>query len=549
MGKILEYGEDARQKVLDGVEKLTKTVRVTMGPRGRNVIIGKTIGAPVITKDGVSVAREVVLDDPIEELGCQLVKEAAGRTAAIAGDGTTTATVLTHSIFKEGLELINTGYNPLHFRDGIAWAQTAMVNQLSLMAQPLDEDQALIDVATISANNDEILGKVIAGAYIAVDREGMVTAEAAPGVPHSYRVVDGIELKSGYISRHFLEKGQSKRELKNTVILLCDFEISNVADTEFATAIQKIADLQKDVLLICRDLKKEGLAFFAKNFQVGRMNVCAIKIPKFGLHQDKWLEDLASLTDATIMGGDIGLPFSEFKISNLGFSKRAVIDSFQTKLINPRKNVAMVNDRIHLYEENISRLVSDSDRISFQERLGFLKSKVAVITVGYSTELQLREIGDRVEDAMFAVKAAIDEGYVIGGGFALWKAAGIVNDLSGNAPEDWVPAITVLTEACREPARQIIRNANLDPKDILKNIDPNGSSGYNTATGKFGNLVEMGVIDPKKVTRAALENAISIAQLLITTDAVIADNPNNESGWQPIAGYRTPKEGGLNHKH
>lgn len=550
MGKILKYGEDARERVLAGVEKLAKTVRVTMGPRGRNVIISKAVGAPVITKDGVSVAREVVLDDPIEELGCQLVKESAGRTAAIAGDGTTTATVLTHSIFKEGLELINSGYNPLDFRDGLLWANNALVEELSLISQPINEDQTLVDIATISANNDPVLGNVIAGAYSAVDREGMVTAEASPGVEHSFRVVDGIELKTGYVSRHFLEKGQSKRELKNAVILICDFEITNVADEDFSKAIQKIADMQKDILLICKDLKKEGLAFFAQNFMQGRLNVCAIKTPRFGIHQDKWLEDLASLTSSSIMGGDSGIPMKDFRISNLGFARKIIVDSHQTKIINPRKDSVMVEDRIGLYNEALKRLIGDSDRVSINDRLGFLKSKVAVITVGYSTELQLREIGDRVEDAMFAVKAALDEGYVVGGGFALLKAAmGVSKRMENEAPERWHKAVRVLLEASKEPSRQIIRNSGLDPEEILSQVGDDEFSGYNAATGEFGNLVEMGVIDPKKVTRSALENAISIAQLLITTDAVIADNPYNESGWQPPAGFRLGEENKLNHKH
>lgn len=551
MGKLLVYGNNARARILSGVEKLAMTVRVTMGPRGRNVIIGKTIGAPTITKDGVSVAREVVLDDPIENLGCQLVKEAAGRTAAIAGDGTTTATVLTHAIFKEGLDLIEGDYSPLDFRDGIDWAQRAMSRELAIMAHPMDEDQSIIDVATISANNDKTLGKVIAGAYISAGKDGMVTAEAAPGVDHSFRVIDGIELKSGYVSRHFLDKGETKRTLKDAVIILCDFEISNASDTDFTDAIQKIAELKKDILLICRDLKKEGLAYFAKNFISGRLNVCAIKIPKFEGYQDRWVEDLASLTGCTILGGESGLPMENFKIKNLGFAKRIVIDSFQTKIMNPRTDKNMVEERVRLYKKNLDGLMtSDVDRISIHNRIGFLNGKVSVITVGYSTELQLREVGDRVDDAMFAVKAAIEEGFVAGGGFALWHAAKAVKKkMHSEAQREWFEAVEVLLKACEEPAKQIIRNAGLNPEEILNNVGDNVLDGYNTATGEFGNLVEMGVIDPKKVTRAALENAVSIAQLLITTDAVIADNPNNESGWQVPAGYHLPEDGKLNHTY
>jgi len=556
MGKIMEYGDDARLRVLAGVEKLARTVRVTMGPRGRNVIIGRSIGAPTITKDGVSVAREVVLDDPIEELGCQLVKEAAGRTAALAGDGTTTATVLTYSIFKGGIDLINSGYSPLDFRDGIAWAKSAIVNELSLLSKPVDDDQTLIDVATISVNNDSALGQVVAGAYIAVDRDGSVTAEAHPGVSHSFRVVDGIELKSGYISSGFLDKGETKREMENCVILFCDEEITTLADTGISKAIESIAQLKKDVLIICKDAKKEGLSFLIQNFQAGRLRACVIRTPKFGSLQHTWIEDLAALTGATVIGGDFGVPWENFKISHLGLAKSVVVDSYQTKIVSPNKNEKMVANRISICEEALTILLSDSDRELTLSRLGFLRSKVAVITVGYSTELELRELGDRVEDAMFAVRAAIDEGFVVGGGFALWRAAqGVETKSLPGVRKEWRQAAEVLLEACREPARQIIRNGQLDPEAVLSNkgflemLLENPNTGYNTATGNYGDMVSMGVIDPRKVTRTALENAVSIAQLLITTDAVIADNPNNQSGWQPPAGYRLPKDNGLNHKH
>jgi chaperonin GroEL len=551
MGKILQYGDDARVKVLSGVEKLAKTVRVTMGPRGRNVIIGRTIGAPTITKDGVSVAREVVLDDPIEELGCQLVKEAAGRTAAVAGDGTTTATVLTYSIFKQGLELMNSGYSPLNFRSGMEWAKKSILEELSKMSKPLDDNQTLYDIATISTNNDPTLGRVIADAYIAVDRDGMITAEAMPGVEDSVRVVDGIELDSGYISQDFLNKGEGRREMIESRVLIFDWDISTHAETDFQMAMKKLAGYQGEILLLCKDLKKEGLAFFTTNFKAGRLNVCAVKIPKYGKNYKQWLYDLSALTNAQIIGGDFGISVADFELSHMGRASRIIVDENKTKIIGPTKNEELVKQRSMLYKDLIKQSLGDMDRKDVSDRLGFLTSKAAVITVGYSTELELREKGDRVEDAIFAVRAALDEGFVVGGGFALWQAAESTRvKMFQNLHQSQWPAAEVLLNACGAPASQIIINAGLDAAKILGELEVGVIEyGYNTATESYGNIIQMGVVDPKKVTRTALENAVSIAYLLLTTDAVIADDPYKQSGWQPVAGYRLPNETGLNHKH
>lgn len=551
MAKILEYGDTAREQVLAGVEKLANTVKVTMGPRGRNVIIGRSIGAPSITKDGVSVAREVVLDHPVEELGCQLVKEAAGRTAAVAGDGTTTATVLTHSIFKQGLQLMNSGYSPLNFRKGMEWAKNSILEELAKISNPLLDDQSLHHIATISTNNDSDLGRVIAEAYISVNREGLITAEAMPGVQNSVRVIDGIELDSGYISQNFLNKDESKREMNDVKILIFDYDITTHAETDFQNAMRKVSGYQGDILLLCRDLKKEGLGFFTTNFQAGRLNVCAVKIPSFGKNRKQWLEDFASLTSSTIIGGDAGIPLSDFEISHFGYAKKVIVDVHKTKIVDPAKNENLVSRRISLYKENLKHPLGDSEHKDLRDRLGFLSSKVAVITVGYATELELREKGDRVEDAVFAVKAAIDEGYVVGGGHALWHAAEVTRiKMRASLPAALQPAAEVLINACWAPASQIILNAGLNPQEIFEELEIGVTNyGYNTATEEFGDLIEMGVIDPKKVTRTALENAISIAHLLLTTDAVIADDPHRQSGWQPVAGYRLPNETGLNHKY
>lgn len=551
MGKILSFGSEARSKVLAGVEKLAMAVQVTMGPAGKNVIVGRHIGSPSITKDGVSVAREVVLEDPIEELGCQLVKEAAGRSAALAGDGTTTATVLTYSIFKEGLSLIDSGYSPLDFRDGINWTKDVLLEELSKLTHNAETDQDLINIATISVNNDSELGKIIGQAYIASNKTGLVTAEAVPGIKDTLRIVEGVELNSGYLSPVFLDDGQSTVELKESFILICNWEISTLsADPDFLKIIQKLIDLRKNVLLLCLDLKKDGFANVSYNFQQGTLKVCPVRIPKMGRDQERWLHDFAALTSATIIGGDTGIPVKDFDLKHLGYAKKIVVDSFKTKIFEPRQNEKLIQEKIRLYQEGLKHLLGDLDLKDLRERIAFLSNKTVVISIGYSTELELREKGDRVEDALFAVKAAIEEGYVIGGGFALWRAAEAVEKFRlAEAPEAWLAASRVLLEACKAPARQIIRNAHRDPDLILNNLDSDQKIGYNVMVGKFENLIEKGIVDPKKVTRVALENATSIALLLITTEAVIADNPNNPSSWQPPAGYRLPDDKKLNHKH
>jgi chaperonin GroEL len=552
MPKDLLYGNDARTRVLSGVSKLAKTVAVTMGPQGKNVIVGKGVGAPTITKDGVSVAREVVLEDPVEELGCQLVKEAAGRTADLAGDGTTTATVLAHEIFSRGKELIDKKYSTLHFRDGFNWGLNAILLELDKLSKPIDSDETLKNIAIISTNNDADLGGKIADAYILVNRTGMVTAEAVPGAKNSARVVDGIELRSGFASPGFLEKGQSKCVMNNCHILISDSEITHMADQDALKFFTQFASENKSILVISKDIKKEGLAFFLANHTHGRMRACAIKTPSFGKRNDLWLEDLAMLVGATIIGEESGIPISKLSQEHLGFAERIEIGSYSTKITGPRKDAERIRDRVETYNIDLQKLIGEFEIKDIKDRKAFLSSTASIITVGYSTELELREKGDRVEDAMSAVKAAIEEGFVPGGGFALLRAAQNV-DIS-NAKKEHLPAIQILLDSCSKPARQILENSNLEPEEIFKKIvelqaTSDSFLGYNSATGEYGDLIEMGIVDPKKVTRLALQNAASIALLLITTDAVIAENPNKESGWQPPAGWRPPSDTNLNHKH
>jgi chaperonin GroEL len=562
MSKDLMYGDEARQKVLDGVSKLAKTVAVTMGPKGRNVIVGKSIGAPTITKDGVSVAREVVLDDPIEELGCQLVKEVAGRTADVAGDGTTTAIVLAHEIFSRGKKLTDSGYSSLDFRIGIDWALGQILKNLNEMAKPVDNLEKITNIATISTNNDQVLGSIIAEAYHLAGIGGMVTAEARPGVVSSVRQIDGIEIKSGFMHTAFLDDGKASAELDNCYILILNREMSTHADN--IPLFTELAQKKRSLLVICPDLNKEAKKFFVLNHTQGRMRVCAVKTPTFGPEQQQWLEDLSMMTGATIADEEAGNPLSEFTIDDLGFAKRIEVSRYLTRIIGPKRNEALIKSKLEIYSRDKNILLGEKSRRDLEDRMAFLSSKATVITVGYSTELELREKGDRVEDAMSAVRAAIEEGFVTGGGFALlWAAKKVEDDMAhkydiSELDGKYHAAAKVLLEACSKPAKQIIINAGEEPEEILNKCSPKefyvdgellSEVGYNTATGKFGNLVNMGVIDPKKVTKTVLNNATSIALLLITTEAVIADNPFRESGWVPPSGWRQPKLGGLNHKY
>lgn len=548
MGKGIISGKEARQKVLNGVNTLANTVSVTMGPEGRNVILGKFVGAPTITKDGVSVAREVVLSDPYEELGCQLVKEVAGRTADVAGDGTTTATVLAQAIFSGGFSLVDAAkYSSIDFKFGVNWALKQVLENIENMAQPINDDETLENVAIISANNDNVLGKVIAKAYNLVGQTGMVMAEAMPGVEDSVRLVEGIEIKNGYISPGFLEKGQSKCTLANCHILICDREITHITDNE--KLFNELSSQNKSLLIICKDLKKEALKIFLGNNRLGRIRACAVKIPTFGKNNEAWLEDLSILTDTTIVSEDRGKPLSEVTVADLGFAKSVEVGRHLTKIIGPKKDPARLKDRVKTYEQDLKTLIGDLVRKDIRDRMAFLSSSASVITVGYLTELELREKGDRVEDAMSAVKAAVEEGFVPGGGFALFRAASQI-DLK-SLEKKYHPGARMIVEACKVPAQKILENAQEDTALILNKVmkDNSFSFGYNCATREFGDLIEMGVIDPKKVTRTALENAASIALLLLTTEAIVAELPENESGWQPPAGWRQPSATGLDHKY
>lgn len=548
MAKRIIYHQEAHEKILSGVEKLSKTVAITMGPRGQNVLVGRSVGAPILTKDGVSVAREVVLEDFLEEQGCQLIKEVSGRTADVAGDGTTTATVLAHEILSRGQELIKSGYSPITFREGIKLGVEKILENIEEQSQPVETEKDLVDIATISANNDLEIGECIAEAFDKVGWDGTVAAEAKPGVLTNVRTVDGIELGSGYINSAFLsgEKNTTECVLENCYVLIIDRELSHVEDcTKLFT---EIAKENKSILVIARDIKKRALQFLAENKHQGLLNAVAVKHPTFGPAIGDWLFDLALSTGTTVASEDLGNSLAGFTTEKLGFAEKIIVNKNTTKIIGGRRDVSKIDDRIEKYKGDVLTQVGDLDRLDIRNRISFLKNKVAVITVGYTTELELRQKGDRVEDAIFATRAAIEDGVVPGGGVALIRASRTFDGVDKKYSE----ACEVLRKACERPFRQIVENAEQDPDKLLAEVLKlkHASEGYDAAENKFGDMYEMGIVDPAKVTKTALTVASSIASLLIRTNAIIADIPDNPSGWQPPAGYRMPDQDTTkNHKY
>jgi chaperonin GroEL len=547
VSKITLYGEDARNKVLDGANKLARTVATTMGPYGRNVLMGRAVGAPVVTKDGVSVAREVVLDDPIEELGSQMVKEVSGRTADVAGDGTTTATVLAAEILGGGVSVIKNGVNPIYFRDGINYTLSLVLEQLNNLSRPVSSTRDIQSIATISANNDSSLGDAISGAFEAVGQNGVVTAEATPGKNTHFRVTDGIEIRSGYCTPALLNPGEDPVALENPYVLICDREMTHMQD--FMQVLSRIHEQNKSLLIIARGIKQEALQTLVVNRRSGRLNAVAVEYPNFGKYNDQWLDDLAVLVGTSVFSEDKGNPLSGATVESLGFAKKINITRYNTTIISGAKNEAAIKEKELIYTTTLDTAISDTDRKDVRARLAFLQSKAAVVCVGYSTEAELREKGDRVEDAVCATKAAIESGILPGGGTALLRASSAIDLYS--IPEKFRPAANVLISACQKPFRQILENGYISPEDILAKIGSQNDPwvGYNLVTGEVGNLLELGVVDPKKVTETALKNAVSAALLLINTEAVMAENPEKPSGWQPPAGWRPPSDTNLNHKY
>jgi chaperonin GroEL len=545
MAKDLTYDNDASKKILAGSNKLAKTVAVTMGPQGKNVIIGKFVGAPVLTKDGVSVAREIVLEDPVEDLACQLIKEASGRTASVAGDGTTTATVLADEILKNGLDLLQSGYPPLLLKRGVELARKLITDNLNNLRIEVSSSEDLENIATISCNNDSELGKSIAEAFSLVDMQGTVVAQAHPGIGNNVSLVNGISLESGWVSPAFAVDNPSEVILDNCRILISDEEISNISF--YLKVLNSLSDTNQPLLIVAKDVNREALQTLVANNKLGRLKVVAVKMPIFGAAQEEWVSALASMVGTSVIGTAFSV--TDLSVDSLGFAKRVVVNRVGTKIIESRRNEDELAEKLETYKTDLSKLLSESALIDTRNRIAFINGKASVISVGYSTELELREKGDRVEDAICATKAAIEEGYVPGGGTALLKCSRAI-DLS-KVDSDLAPAVKVVLEACSRPLRQICENAGKDSDKVIDMVLSNRSFnyGYNAATDSYEDLVNSGIVDPKKVTRTALENAVSISMLLINTGAVVSEQQNNPSSWQPPAGWRPPEEGKLSHKY
>jgi len=521
MAKEIFFSDTARNGLYEGVTKLADAVKVTMGPRGRNVLIQKSFGAPHITKDGVSVAREIELVDSLENMGAQLVKEVASNTADEAGDGTTTATVLAHSIFKEGLRNITAGANPIEVKRGMDKASAAIIEELKNISKEVKDKKEIAQVATISANSDETIGNLIAEAMERVGKDGVITVEEAKGINDDLEVVEGMQFDRGYLSPYFVTNTEKMTcEMENPLILITDAKITSLKD--LVPILEQIQQTGKPLLIISDDLEGEALATLVLNRLKGVLNIAAVKAPGFGDRKKEMLKDIAILTGGTVITEELGLSLEKTALTDLGQAARVVIDKDNTVIVDGKGDSKAVEARVSEIKIQITNTSSDYDKEKLQERLAKLSGGVAVIKVGAATETEMKEKKDRVDDALSATKAAVDEGIVIGGGAALIKASQAVNlNLSG----DEAVGADIILRAVFAPIKQIASNAGFDAgvvaDKILNETDIN--VGFNAATGKYVNMIEEGIIDPLKVARVALQNATSVSSLLLTTEATVSE--------------------------
>jgi chaperonin GroEL len=526
--KDVRFGDDARVRMVRGVNILAQAVKVTLGPKGRNVVLEKSFGAPTVTKDGVSVAKEVELSDKFENMGAQMVKEVASKTSDVAGDGTTTATVLAQSILVEGLKAVAAGMNPMDLKRGIDKATTAVVDAIHDMSVPCTDSNAIAQVGTISANADESIGKIIAEAMEKVGKEGVITVEEGSGLENQLDVVEGMQFDRGYLSPYFINNQQSMNcELENPLILITEKKISNIRD--MLPVLEGVAKAGRPLLIIAEDVEGEALATLVVNNMRGILKVAAVKAPGFGDRRKAMLEDIAVLTGGTVISEEVGLSLEKASLNDLGNAKKVQITKEETTVIDGAGSKDKIQGRITQIRKQIDETTSDYDREKLQERLAKLAGGVAVIKVGAATEVEMKEKKARVEDALHATRAAVEEGIVPGGGVALVRALQKIKDLKG-ANHDQDVGISIARRAMEEPLRQIVANAGDEASVVLNKVaEGSGNFGYNAATGEFGDMVAMGILDPAKVTRTALQNAASIAGLMITTEAMVAEEPKEES--------------------
>jgi chaperonin GroEL len=540
MAKDVKFGDTARQKLLTGVNTLADAVKVTLGPKGRNVVLDKSFGAPTVTKDGVSVAKEIELEDKFENMGAQMVKEVASQTSDVAGDGTTTATVLAQSILNEGLKSVAAGMNPMDLKRGVDKAVTALVAEVSDLSSPCEDSKAIAQVGTISANSDEAVGEIIAEAMEKVGKEGVITVEDGSGLENELDVVEGMQFDRGYLSAYFINNQDSmSADLENPFILLFDKKISNIRD--LLPLLESVAKAGRPLLVIAEDVEGEALATLVVNNMRGIVKVAAVKAPGFGDRRKAMLEDIGILTGGTVISEEVGLNLEGTTVEDLGSAKRVQISKENTTIIDGAGDAKNIEGRVGQIRAQIEETSSDYDREKLQERVAKLAGGVAVIKVGAGTEIEMKEKKARVEDALHSTRAAVEEGVVPGGGVALVRALQKVEGLTGDN-EDQNVGIAVLLKAVSTPLRQIVANAGEESSVVLDKIKQGeGNFGFNAASGEYGDMIEMGILDPAKVTRTALQAAGSIAGLMITTEAMVSELPEEASAAAPAM----PDMGGM----
>jgi chaperonin GroEL len=525
--KDVKFGDTARARMIAGVNVLADAVKVTLGPKGRNVVIDRSYGAPLITKDGVTVAKEIELKDKFENMGAQLVKEVASKTADVAGDGTTTATVLAQSILNEGLKAVAAGMNPMDLKRGIDKATTAAVEAIKAVAAPCKDTKAIAQVGSISANSDTRIGDLIAQAMEKVGKEGVITVEEGSGFDDTLDVVEGMQFDRGYISPYFVNKQDSMTaELDSPYILLVDKKISNIRD--MIPVLEGVAKSGKPLLLVAEDVEGEALATLVVNSMRGIVKVCAVKAPGFGDRRKAMLQDIAVLTGATVISEEIGLTLEGATLNDLGTAKKIIVSKENTTVIDGAGNKAEIDARVGQIRTHIEEATSDYDKEKLQERVAKLAGGVAVIKIGAATEVEMKEKKDRVDDALHATRAAVESGVVAGGGTALVRAIAALDAVKGENA-DQVAGINILRRAMEAPLRQIVTNAGAEASVVVNEVkNGKGNYGYNAANGEYGDMIKLGILDPAKVTFTALQNAASVAGLMLTTEAMITDAPEDK---------------------
>src|SRR6202162_3200963 len=525
--KDVRFSDDARQRMFRGVNVLANAVRVTLGPKGRNAVLDKSYGAPTVTKDGVSVAKEIELKDKFENMGAQMVKEVASNTSDEAGDGTTTATVLAQAIIREGLKAVAAGINPMDLKRGIDQAVLAATEELKKLSKPCKDPKAIAQVGTISANSDESIGKTIADAMAKVGKEGVITVEEGSGLENELEVVEGMQFDRGYLSAYFINNQQSQSaELEKPLILLVDKKISNIR--ELLPLLEAIAKGGRQLLIVAEDVEGEALATLVVNTIRGIVKVAAVKAPGFGDRRKAMLQDIAILTGGTVISDEVGLSLEKATLNDLGEAKKILVEKENTTIIDGAGKAADIKGRVESIRQQIEEATSDYDKEKLQERAATLSGGVAVFKVGAATEIEMKEKKARVEDALHAPRAAVEEGVVPGGVVALVRALKAIEKLVG-ANDDQTTGIKILARSIEEPLRQIVTNAGEDAAVVLNRVrEGKGTFGYNAATDEYGDMLDMGILDPTKVTRLALQNAGSVAGLLLTTEVMIAESPKDD---------------------